>query len=424
MNRLLIFAILFFAWLPTGAFALDPDRREVVVVSGRIWDGYAYKETFLPSTAPRLSLLDGKESAITFVRTQEYWPLSRQVYVDFERQHDEVAGVLRISRDGSPVAAVEPSLYAIVYPKGAVNGDASLVWGTDAEAVYAEYEDGEKAFARLFVKAQQAQSDYERRLLAAAVARKRGGKVEPVAAPEPAPEPSLRLVTKPLPGYRVMLPAGDYEMELEVDGKAVTGTKRGLRIVAAEGSRTVVADIVPEERWTQPIASNSPAARVFARAGTTFYMTLSDADRFDEAAYLPVISPQADAVVGRLMWVRRKPSTLDRLEASWHAATVETVLRNPLKVEQTSGSGFGYRVRPAKAGETADLDAFAVTVPSDPSLDRGAVRAKTDPDFSREIVVVHPRQAGLSLGLVALPMAIWAALALLRRRQPRSACRP
>lgn len=417
MKRILLLA-LFLVWLPANALALDPERREVVIVSGRIWDGDAYRESYLPSTAPQLALLDGKASAITFVRTQEYyWPLSRQVYVDLERQRDEVAGVLRISRGGGIVAEIEPSSYAIVYPKGAVNGDASLVWGVEADTVYAEYQEGEKAFARRFLDAQRARAEYERKLLAAAAARKRGEIVETPVAPAPVPEPSLRLVTKPVPGYRVLLPAGDYEMELDVDGAAISGTKRRLRIVAAEGSRTLVADVVPEERWTRPIASNSAAARVFAKAGTTFYMTLADADRFDEAAYLPVVSPQADPVEGRLIWVRRKPSVIDRVKAVWQTKADGNLSRSPFKVEQTSGTGFGYRVRPAKSGETADLDAFAVTVPSDPSISRGKIVGESDQGFLREIVVVRERHAGLSLGLVALPMSIWVAIAIFRRRR-------
>lgn len=404
---------------PEAAFALDPERREVVVVSGRVWDGFAYREIYLPSTAPELTLLDGRESAITFVRTQEYyWPLSRQVYVDLERQREEVDGVLRVSRDGKAVAEITPSSYAIIYPKGAVNGDGSLVWGADAEKAFADYQAGERESARRFVEAQRANSDYERKLLAAAAARKRGEIVEAVAAPEPVPQPSLRLVTKPVQGYRLLLPAGDYLMELDVAGMPVPATRRQLRVVATEGSRTLVADVVPEERWTRPIASNSSGARVFAKAGSTFYMTLAEADRYDEAAYLPVISPQTDAVGGRLMWVRRKPSELERISTVWNGADDSALSRNGFKVEQTSGTGFGYRVRPAAAGEKSDLDAFAVTVPTDPSVTRGSLLADATEPFLREVVVVHARNANLSLALAGLPIVAWLVI-FIRRRTSR-----
>jgi hypothetical protein len=420
MRRLLLLLALF-ALLPSAALALDPERREVVVVSGRIWDGFAYRESYLPSTAPQLALLDGKESAISFVRTQEYyWPLSRQVYVDLERQRDEIAGVLRIFKGGEVAAEIMPSSYAIIYPKGAVNGDASLVWGDDADKAYADYQAGEKDFARRFVAAQQAQADYERKLLIAAAARKRGEPAEVVARPEPVPQPSLRLVTKPTTGYRVLLPAGEYMMELEAAGVIVPGTRRKLQLVATEGSRTLVADIIPEERWTRPIASNSASARAFAKAGSTFYLTLADADRYEEATYLPIVSPQADAVEGRLMWVRRKSSEIERVSTAWNGLDGPSLSRQPFKVEQTSGTGFGYRVRHAAADETADLDAFAVVVPDDSSVTRGTLRTGPQASFSREVVVVHARNADLSLALVALPLLGWASIALVRRGLTRS----
>jgi hypothetical protein len=414
LKRFLVLALCLI--LPQMALALEPERRDVVVVSGRIWDGYAYRESFLPSTAPELSLLDDRESAIAFVRTQEYyWPLSRQVYVDLERQRDEVEGVLRITRDGKTVAEITPSIYAIVYPRGAVNGDGSLVWGADADKAYVDYQAGEREFSRRFVEAQRANSEYERKLLEAAAARNRGEKVEPPVAPEPVPQPSLRLVTKPVPGYRILLPAGDYRMELDVDGTPVSATRRALRVVASAGSRTLVADIVPEARWTRPIASNSSAARVFAKAGSTFYVTLAEADRYDEAAYLPIINPQADPVAGRLMWVRRKPAELDSISTAWTGTEHAALAREGFKVEQTSGTGYGYRVRSAEAGEKSDLDAFAVTVPGESSVTRGTLRAEHQDLFVREVVVVHARNSNLSLALAVVPIVVWLAMFLWRR---------
>ena len=134
MIRLLLALLL----LATPAWALDPQRHEAVVISARVWDGYQYKETFLPSTAPVLTLMAGRDSAIAFVRTQEYyWPLSRQVYVDLERQREPLAGVLRIEQAGRVVAEVAEAPYAILYPQGAVNGDGSLLWGGAALAGFA-----------------------------------------------------------------------------------------------------------------------------------------------------------------------------------------------------------------------------------------------------------------------------------------------
>ena len=343
-------ALLLWLLLASPALALDPERREVVVVSGRVWDGFQFTEMFLPSDRTEMTLMAGEDSVITFLRTQEYyWPLSRQVYVDFERQKDDVAGKLQIEQDGRFVSEIEQLPYVIEYPQGVVNGNGRLLWGDTALAAHSAYVQEERDFNRRFVEAQRAEAAYERALLDAA----RAGSTDPVEVPAAPPKPSLRLVTQPAAGFRVALAPGAYRMSLMAEGQVVPGTERGLRVIAAEGSAALVADILPEERWTRPLPSNSTASRIYARAGSTFYLTLAEASRFRETDYLAVVSPQASAVPGRDIWVRRRSSDVPTLETT---AVGGSLGRDSFKVEQTSSSGFGYTVRPVRPGETADIE--------------------------------------------------------------------
>lgn len=391
------------------ALALDPERREVTVISGRVWEGHQFTEMFLPSTAPVLSVMAGQDSAISFVRTQEYyWPLSRQVYVDFESQRDPVAGLLRIERDGRIVAEIAEAPYSIEYPEGAVNGNGRLLWGDEARAAHAAYRRSETDFNRAFVEAQRAQTAYEQALLEAAHA----GSTEPIPPPPPLPKPSLRLVTKPVPGYRIALDPGEYRISLVHDGKVIADTARALHVIAIEGLSGLVADILPEERWTRPLPSNSEAARIYARAGSTFYVTLAEATRFREADYLAVVSPQARALAGRDVWVRRKPSDIGELQLA-QGPDVQAVARAGFKVEQTSSSGFGYTVRPAAQGETADLDGFAVTVPVDAT--GRLYLSRPEGGFSREVVPVGVRHGLVSLLLALVPVLAFLGVGLMRR---------
>lgn len=414
MMRLLV--LIFAVLLSVGQVAaLEPDRREVTVVKARVWDGYRYVETFLPSTANQLTLLSGEDSAITFVRTEEYyWPLSRQVYVDFDKLQDPVDGTLRIEREGTIVAELSNQDYSIVYPDGAVNGNGSLLWGREADEAFAAYEQRERDLSVRFVEAQRAQALYQRALLQAGARHSAGGTVETIPPPQPLPESSLRLVTKPTAALCVSLKPGRYTIALWRDGRKVAGTERSLRVVDAAARSSVVADIVPEERWTRPLATNSAAARIFARPGTTFYLTLSEASRFDEAEYLPVVSPQAAVVQGRDMWVRRKPLAVDAVSLDV-GGTVTSLPLDRLKVEQTQGAAFGYRVRLARAGETPDLSAFAVSVPADGGGSRMEI-SLPDETFQREIVIVHQRRTTLGLVLCLFPLAAAVAFAIRRRR--------
>ena len=81
-------------------------------------------------------------------------------------------------------------------------------------------------------------------------------------------------------GFRVDLPPGRYRTSVVREGVPVPGSERSLRVVSAAGRDDIVADVVPEERWTRPLASNSARSRIYARPGATFYVALAEATRF------------------------------------------------------------------------------------------------------------------------------------------------
>ncbi len=413
----------FLAAITTGsAGAIEPERRDAIVLTGRVWDGFAFQEMFLPSRASSLHLIAGEDSALSFVDTKEYyWPLSRQVYVDFEAKRQDIYGVLKISKEGKDIAVIRPSPYAVLYPQGAVNGHGQLLWGDAAVAAYGTYQDEERSFNRRYSEALARQTTYEKKLVEAGAARVKGAPVEIIPPPEPLPTPSLRLVTAPIRAYRLALPAGRYDMALYVDEKPVEGTTRTLDIVDMSGRSVVVADVVPEERWTRPIHSDHFDERIFVRPGSTFYLTLAAADRFQEADYLSVVSPQADVVHGRDIVVRRKSADIDMVDVRFGRDETQVLLAR-FKVEQAAGSGFGYRVRSVKSGEKEDLTVFAVTVPSDRDIVSGQVSTQmnTATAFNRDIVVVQPRNGGLALGLAFLPLLGWGGVRLSRLSASRN----
>lgn len=402
------------------ASAIEPEQREVVVISARVWEGYEYREVFIPSTHDEMVVVADQPSAISFVRTLEYyWPLSRRVYVDFQRQRDVLDGDLVIRQNGIEVSRRPLGVFSILYPDGAAKGSGELLWDEEARAAYADYQEQESQFIRDHAAARRAHTAYERQLLEAGTRRREGEAPVEIAPPPPLPEPSLRLVTAPAPGFALALDPGTYTIVLEREGRAVAGTERRVRAIGLAGTETLVADIVPSERWTRPLASNTPAARIYARPGAVLYLTLAEASRFDEADYLPVINPQAEPMAGRSVWVRRHPAEVANLAIVW-GQSAEALERGPLKVDQTRGSGFGYTVRAAREGETADLDAFSISVPARPSVNRGIIAdiARDEP-FVRQVVIVHERHGALGLGLALLPLAGFAAFFVWRRIRPR-----
>ncbi|WP_136443735.1 hypothetical protein [Pacificoceanicola onchidii] len=421
MKRMLARLVLIGATLAASpGHALEPERREVIVTHNRVWDGDKYHENFVPSDQGEMLLLAGQDNAVSFVRTQEYyWPLSRQKYVAFERQRVEIDGVLRVTRDGALVVEVALAPFVIVYPEGAVNGNAHLVWGEAALEEFEQYRQAERDFVIAFTASQREQTRYNQALLKAGAARVAGGDIQKVEAPPPPPEPSLKLVTEPRRAYRIALQPGRYEAVVLQGGEEIPGTERTLRILADGGRNGVVAGIVPEERWTRPLPANSATDRIYTVPGTVFYATLAEASRFDEADYVALTRPQAEGVAGRDMWVKRRQVESAEMALEWtgQSAVVESTM-DALKVEQTQGSEFGYVVRTASESETPDLRAFEVRVPENTEVTRATVvlTAEGAGAIRRHVVVVHPRNGVQSWGLALAPFVFGLMLIWRRRR--------
>lgn len=415
------FCFLAAVWLALPSAALEPDRREVVVIHARVWEGDTYREVFVPSTHSEMTLISGAASALGLVETLEYyWPLSRQVYVDFEAHQIELDALLTIRADGQEVAQIRPELWSILFPEGAIQDKPQILWGARALQEYEMHLADQATFNRRMSEAQRAHSAYERQLLEAGARRQEGAPPEVVPPPPPLPQTSLRLVTEPRLGYRIDLPPGRYELSFTRDGRPVPGADKSLHVVDGTAPRAVVADVVPEERWTRPILSKSSRARLYARPGATVFLTLSEATQMDEATYLAATSPQARAVPGRGIWVRRGEAGVEDVSLTWQAGDpAQQVVRTALKVDQTRGSGFGYRIRNATDGETPDLQAFQIPIPTDRTISRGRVEA-LPVAFAVDIVVVHPRDSRAGFLWALLPILGFAAIRTWRWRRDRA----
>lgn len=186
-------------------------------------------------------------------------------------------------------------------------------------------------------------------------------------------------------------------------GVTVAGTERTVTVLENTGRDAVVADIVPEERWTRPIPSDTMNSKIYVRPGATFFVTLARTSKFDEEDFLAVVDPQARAVEGHQILVRRGESDVANLVVRFSGMSGEEQLlsREKLKVEQTGGSAFGYRVRQAAEGEKQDLFAFRIAVPTGVARGWIASAGAGKTDFLREFVPV-PQTNGLLAAFLAL----------------------
>ena len=183
----------------------------------------------------------GNDSAISFARTLEYyWPLSRQVYVDFQRQRDLVEGVLcdsGVTARRSKRRRCGP--FRSHYPQGGCARPSRTSVGRECGACPPGAPRGRSEPSRA-----TSLPPAVRTLLMSAVwsrrQRDRQAGEEPVSI-----EPSAATARAehepghcpPQPGFRIALEPGDYSLSLEQDGKVVPGTEQRLRVISPSDDR-------------------------------------------------------------------------------------------------------------------------------------------------------------------------------------------
>jgi len=404
------------------ALAIEPLTVETVVLRNKIFDGYVYNGTLVPSQIDSFTLLAGADNAITVVQTLEYyWPLSRQFYAAFDKLNQPVAGTLRIMQGATTIAELAPQPYVIVYPKGSAASGGHMVWGETAKQALAHYKVAMQAYNQQVTTAQQDRSRYDRELEAAAIARTKGGRIIAVAPPIPVPDPVLLYVSDASLAYRVNLPAGIYAVQAMERGLVVEGSTRRLQVIAPSAKTGVTLDIVPEERWTRALASNTTADTIYSAHGKTFYVILNLSERFDEKAYRSLVEPQGFGVAGRDLWVRRGPALGKRMEVRQPDGSWQSVDLKNYKVTQTQGAQLGYVIEPAGPDVTPDISAYAVEVPMSAGASQLAMRVideKTGIPVAgteRDVVLVAEADTPLLWGASAVPLLAGLGLLGLRR---------
>ena len=419
-------ALLFMALLAAPAAAIEPQTEEAVVLRNRIYDGHDYKDNFVPSTIDDVYLVDGHDNAVWIIQTLEYyWPLSRQLYVAFDKLNHPLEGTVRITQDGKSVADVGLEDYVVVYPEGTLAGGGRIVWGDEAAAELLHYNAAMTDYSRAVNAAQADRVRYERELKDAAMRTVQGLPKVDVAPPMAVPEPVKLFVTNVDRAYRVNLPPGVYMMDFYQDSLRVVGASKTLRVISPASSSAVTMDVIPEERWTRLLAANTVRDRIFTAPGKAFYVTLNHSDLFDDRDYLRLVSPQGYGEAGRERWVRREPATDADLEFDAGDGAWQRLALTGYKVRQTQGESLGYVIDPAGPDEMPDLSSYAVHVAggvaaSPPRLrivdkNTGAVLGE------RLVLVVSPSNPWLLWSAALLPLLAGAGIKVARAVRNRAA---
>jgi hypothetical protein len=409
--------------------AVEPSTQEAIVLRNKVFDGFEYKDNFVPSGTGHFLLLGDKDNAVAFIQTLEYyWPLSRQVYMAPDRLNISLVGEMRVFRAGRVIQSIKQEQFVVEYPEGVRGGNPALHWGDEARQKATEFAALGRTFASDVARAQADKVRYDAELLASAANRAKGLSANPVRSPlAMPPEPKL-LITELSDGYRVNLPPGEYELALFDGDREWVGSRRLLTVLPMTTASLLTLDIVPEERWTRLLPSNTSEDLVFAKPGSTVYVVAQWSDTFDDDVYVRLTSPQLQGVEGKPAWIRRKPAEDVALEYSLDGHNWSSVASGKYAVRQTGGASLGYLIEPVKSGETPDLSAFALVLPKaaeTPSIQirvRDSSSGKLLEDGHRTLYFVRSQSLTVLWVSAFAPILVGALLlVLLWRKAPVSA---
>lgn len=407
----LLLSLLFVAARPGGA--VEPATQEAIVLRNKVFDGFEYKDNFVPSNTDEFLLLANHDNAVAIVQTLEYyWPLSRQIYMAPDKLNISLDGELRVFQSDKLVAKLTREQFVVVYPEGLRGGSPSMIWGGVASLKAAEFKQLQRDYAAAVARAQSDKSRYDDELFASAANRARGLPAEAVKAPLPMPPEPKLLVTELSDGYRINLPPGQYELALFDGDREWIGSRRTLTVLPVAPTSRLTLDIVPEERWTRLLPLNTLEDAAFAKPGSTLYVVAQWSDAFDDDTYARLTAPQLNGIKGQLTWIRRKPADGLILEYSADGSKWNSVSPGQYAIRQTGGASLGYRIEQAKAGETPDLSAFVIQLPQETSFKSFQLRMREMTtgellsESQRTVHLVRPVSVFLLWGLAMLPVAL------------------
>lgn len=351
------------------AAALEPIKTESIVYRTQSFDGAEHRQTAVTPNADDIHFLADVPNLVDPRHTLTYfWPLKREYNVDWSGLDIPASGTLEVLDGKRVVQRLERTDAVVVYPEGTTGGSTYVVTGDNARRVKADYEREAASANRLAMEASRAEAAYQD-ALRAFVRDSSAGRPATLPTRPNAPKPSSRrFVGDLLKAYVVNLPAGHYAIRLIDEGRVVEGTERG--VTAFQPIRTSVASwqLVPEERWTRRIPVDGTGQRLFAAAGSRFYLMPFEAGVFDARRIAALRDPQAAEPAAAAEWVHRKPIANGTLVIEDGAAPVVEIPRQDFTARQTSPEGaLGYAIEPwnPDSSRPPDLSAFAIAIPAE-----------------------------------------------------------
>jgi len=440
MKRVLVAAL---ALLTTASLFADvPVRREEFIYSILAYNGRDYSGTFCREESDTIYLIADVDNFITTRKTFVYfWPITGDYKTDTSSLNEPQEGSLELFSRGQETQT--ENLSPMKYTYYNVRGEYELNWkvakGEEAGQVWEHYSALVDAYWESLAAYQQEKMIYE--MLLSELTKKIGelrqagqdmsAVVEKLKSLEPPPEPKQpsEYIVPPVPvqqAFIINLPEGEYRIRfLNPDGSVMEGTEKKLVTFARKRSEGIAFEVIPGDRWTRPVESNTASSVLYVDGSSDLYLRPFFQLEFNDLFYEKMRKNDSLGNPNLYKWARIQQVPGAGIELTLPGRQATLVREEPFYVEQTQGSALGYQIVPfdpqgSHMGREPSLRAFHVPLEADTRS--VSVRARDRQGTvlegsSRQIRVVRDNRSGILLTLLALlPLAVLLLVRLKRKR--------
>ena len=417
-----------------------PVREEKFIYSILAFNGKDYTSTFFAEPSDTIFLIANADNFLSARKTLVYfWPITNDWKTDTAPLNHVFEGYLELKRRGLRFQPQLPDWFTYYNARGEYELNWKVSIGDEAIAVMKQYEDSVRKYEQAYREYERRGFEYAeaQRALTAEISRRMetGEDVgfvisqrEAMKEPVPPEMPSDFIVPPESiqKAYILNLPAGEYSIRFRTgEGALMEGSEAQLRVFKKRRSMSVGFDVIPEDKWTRPVASDSPSSIIYVDGKTDLFLRPFFQDEFNDLQYEKMLKNDGRGNPGIMRWVRTQQIPGAELKIG-HRGDIESTLKEEsFIVEQTTGAALGYRIVPftraqSEAGMDPDVKAFRI--PLDPDRQVLILRVSdksgtTFKDSSRQIrVVENSGSQPVLLLLSLLPLLIMAVVLISRSR--------
>ncbi|MCD6123357.1 MAG: hypothetical protein J7K04_16105 [Spirochaetales bacterium] len=421
------------------AIADVPVRKEELIYSIMAFLGKEYSGTFCRQEADTFYLMANVDNFITVRKTLVYfWPITQDWKVDTDALNKPFEGTIEIKGKNMPLKKLKQVRYTYYNAPGEYEVNWKVFTGGEADKEWNKYSKLVDKYWKDVGKYYKEQGEYEAKLNALTKriteARKKGEDTKrflkdlnklkkPMKQPK-GPSYYVRPIEK---AFIFNLPPGEYTIRfLTKDGKIMEGSEKKVVAYKKRRANGVGYDVIPADKWTRPVQSNTPSSILYIDGTTDLYLRPFYQDEFNDLYYNKTVKNDAKGNPNIMKWVRIQQVPKARVEVTKKDATTEAVLEKPYYVQQTKGASLGYKIVPfdpkkAEEGSQPSLRAFHVPIQRNMKYLRVKLQDKNGnylKGSDRQIRVIIKSQSSLFILILSLlPLAFMFLVIALRSRK-------